>query len=158
MKVETLRLWMTRHCHLRTEKDLRRHLDAHVALDLDLAGQAHAVLGLARRDEAGLGRHQRAAAFLDHDLAHAAGALAAAGGGQEDAVGGQRVEQRPAGLDLQRLGGVVVDDDRHVAGGHQLAAGPHQQQHQRQHDDREHRDGKDDVEHGRLRAGCRRTS
>ena len=54
-------------------------------------------LRLARRDEAGLGRQQVAAAFLDDHFADAAGALSAARRRDEDLVVGQRAEQRAAG-------------------------------------------------------------
>ena len=144
-------------------EDLGRDLDLHVALDLDLAGEPAAAPGLAAADEARLGRQQVAAAFLDDHLADAAGALAAAGRGDEDLVVGQRLEQRAAGGRLQRLARVVVDQDRDVAVRDQLALGREQDRHQQQDHCGEHRDAGEDFVHGFLagrpvRAGCPRTS
>ena len=121
-------------------EDLRLELDLHVLLDLHLARQATAGAGLAAADVRGLGRQQRAAAVMDVDLAHAAGSLAAAGGGNEDAVGGQRVEQRAAGRCHQGLVRIVVDGDGDVAAGHQLRLGEQEHQHlgeDHQHEDRD---------------------
>ena len=118
-------------------EDLGGHLDPHVVLDLDLAGQPHAFAHLAPREMVALGRQDRAAAREDPGRADAARSLAAAGRRNEDAVDGERAEQRAAGRRPDRLRRVVVDDDLHLAGSHQLAARHEQQAHERQDDARE---------------------
>ena len=84
-------------------QDLVGDLDLHVLLDLDLAGEAVAFLGLLLGDVAGLGGQDVAAALEHLALAHGAGAAAAAGGGQEDVLLGQGGEQGRAGRDFEDL-------------------------------------------------------
>jgi hypothetical protein len=125
-------------------EDLGVDLDLHVLLDLDLAGQAAALAGLALGDVAELGGVDAAAAALDDDLADAAGALAAAGGGDEDLVAGQGVEQGVAGGHAQRVGGVVVDADRDGLAVDQLGLRGQEDEHEGQDHEREHRHAEDD--------------
>ena len=60
MKVATLWFDRTLHFQRLDAEDLVRDLDLHVLLDLDLAGEAATLAGLAAVDVAGLGREDRA--------------------------------------------------------------------------------------------------
>ncbi len=61
MKVATFSFERTRQVQRLHREDLGRHLDLHVALDLDLAGQPVPLARLAARDVAGLGGQHGAA-------------------------------------------------------------------------------------------------
>ena len=118
-----------------------RNGDLEVVLDLDLAAQAPAFLDLLAGEEAGLGGEDGAAAVEDLELALAAVGLAAAGGGEEDAVVGEGVHQVTAGGDFQFLG-TVVDGHLDGAGGHEGVLDPDQQDGQQDRHDEHHEDGR----------------
>src|SRR5690606_22245157 len=125
---------------LADREDLGRHLDPQVVLDLHLAAEPHALACLAARDVAPLGGQQRATAVDDLHLADAARPLAAAGRRDEDAAGRERPEQCAAGVRLDRLRLVLVDDDADLPALYQTSACEQQQAHERQDDAHEHAD------------------
>ena len=94
MKVATLSFERTVHFHFRTTKTSAGISIFMSPLTLTWQDSRHAFAGLATVDVALFGRQHRPATFVDSDRADAAGALTAAGGGDEDLVGRQGVQQR----------------------------------------------------------------
>src|SRR5690606_16605621 len=113
-------------------EELFRHLDLHILLDRDLAGQAPAVVDLALGEVAFLGRQDIATAFQHLALALRAGTTATTGRGQEDALPGQRLQQLATGLGSNALLRVVVDLDVDITGADQARTGGKDDCHQRQ--------------------------
>ena len=100
-----------------------RHFDLHVLLDVDLTGEPHALARLALGNVAGLGLQDIATTLVDIHLALGTGAAAAAGRRHKYLVVGQHVEQLAPCRNGESLALVVVDEDPHVAAGHQPGAG-----------------------------------
>ena len=119
-------------------EDLVRNLDFHVLLDLHLAGEAASLAGFAAIDVPRLRREDRAATFADCDLADAAGSLSTTGGGNEDLIVGQRVEQRATGGRRKRLVRIAINEDGDVTALHEARARGHQDHDEREHQAREH--------------------
>ena len=113
-------------------EDLLGHLDFHVLLDRDLAGEPVAAGGLTLGDVRFLGRQDRPAARMYPHPALRAGAATAAGGGDEHLLARQRLQQLAAGRDRDRL--FAVDGDVDVARAHQLGACRDDHGDQRKHD------------------------
>ena len=125
-------------------EDLGLDLDAHVLLDLDLAGQTTAFTGLAARDVGLLRRQHRAAAVVDVHLADTAGATAATRRWDEDLLVGQGIQQGAARLHDDGVLLVVVDHDLDVCRGHEFGLRDHQHCHEGQDDDEEGADAQRD--------------
>jgi hypothetical protein len=128
-------------------EDLVRHLDPHVGFHLHLTAESYAFARLAARHVAALGRQQCAAALGHLDLAHAARALAAAGGRDEDASLGQGAEQRAARARRDRRCVHAVERNRDVAERHETLPRDEEQPDQRQDDTGEHPDAHHDGGH-----------
>ena len=114
------------------------HLDLEVVLDFHLAAETPVVGDLLAGEEAHLGGEDRSAAFEDLALALAAVALAAAGGGQEDLLFGEGVEQRAALRHVEHLLAVVdIDLDRSRRGEFRLDEEEQGHEDERDHDNHE---------------------
>ena len=125
-----------------------RDPDGQVPVHGDLAGEAHTGLAVPAVDVRGLGGQQRSAAGRDRDAALPAGAAAAAGRGQEQAVAGQRLEQARAARGLDDP--LVVDGDLHRAARQDPGARQQHQQRQRHHDRREQAGAEQEFLPGRV--------
>ena len=106
-----------------------RNGNLDVVFYLHLATQAPAFLNLLAGEEARFGGEDGAAAFNDLQFALAAVGLAAAGGGEEDAVIGQGVHHITARGDFQFLG-AAIDVNLDGTGRGEGALDPKQQGHQ----------------------------
>ena len=119
-------------------KDFVRQLDFHILPYSDLAGQTTTLFCFTLGDMRKLGRQNITTALFHRHPALTAGPTAAAGGGDKDAVAGQRIQQLIARRGFDLLIRFIVDFDNHIAGVHQLRFGKQNQQRQHQYDQRKH--------------------
>ena len=137
----------TRHVHWRTLKSSGATSIFTVLFHLDLAGEADALALLAAGEVAALGREHRPAAVEYLEGADPAAPLAAARRRDEEAVRGEGPEQGAAGGRTDVVFGVVVDPDRHFAGGDEALPRVEEDHHQRQDDPGETGDPEEDSGH-----------
>ena len=143
MKVATFSLEMTSHSSFLTLRALSGTAIWRLSLTLTWQPRRQPSLICLREKkpvEAGLGGEDGAAAVEDLELALAAVGLAAAGGGEEDAVVGEGVHQVAAGSDFQFLG-AAVDGDLDGTGRGERGLDPEEKSHENQRDDGHHDDG-----------------
>ncbi len=111
-------------------EDLLRNADLHILLDLDLTGQSNVIFTLPSTDQGQLRGQDIPAAIFHHAFTRPAGALAAAGAGDQNPViekGGQ--QGFIAGGD-NLLVGIVVNDNVPVPLDGQACFNQQQQAHQ----------------------------
>ena len=116
-------------------KDGLRYADLHIVLHLDLAGEAPVILDLLAGEVGHLGGEDLASALHHLAAALTAGALTSAGGGEEDALVLERIEERAA--HGYGVGLVVIDRHLDVADLHELRLGEEEDDDEEQDDDEE---------------------
>ena len=144
MKVATFSLEMTSHSSFLTLSALSGTAIWRLSLTLTWQPRRQpSLICLREKKPVSVGRMvpPPSRTWKDLELALAAVGLAAAGGGEEDAVVGEGVHQVTAGGDFQFLG-TVVDGHLDGAGGHEGVLDPHQQDGQQDRYDEHHEDGR----------------
>ena len=112
-----------------------RDVNLHILFHFHLAGEAPVILELLAREVGQFGGDGCSAAFEDLATALSAGSLSSAGGGKEDALILERIQECAAHRNAHIP--LVIDEEVDVARSDQLVFGDEEQHHQNQNDDEE---------------------